>query len=91
MRGCEIDEARRGSADVPRLLLVLVPRAAPLARLVQALQMQRLRGIHTYRVEASDAGLLGLRVQHRREEWRLGGMISGLRSNPGQLAPPSLI
>ena len=68
----ELDEARRGSADDLRLLLVLVPRAAPLAWLVQALQMQRLRGIHMYRVEASYARLLGPRVQHKREEWRLG-------------------
>ena len=32
-------------------------------RLVQVLQMQHLQGIHTCREEASQAGLLDLRVQ----------------------------
>ena len=69
----ELDEARRGSVDVLRLLLVPVPRELPLAWLVQVLQMQHLRGIHTYGVEASHAGLLGPRVQLRRE--RRGGWV----------------
>ena len=58
----ELDEARQGNVDV----------LCPLTRLVQVLQLQHLRGIHTYEVEASNARLLGPRVQHRREEWRLG-------------------
>lgn len=59
----------------------------PLARLVQVLQMQHLRGIHTYRVEASHAGLLGPHVQLRRE--RNDGWVGFV--NPNQHAAPSLI
>ena len=59
----------------------------PFARLVQVLQLQHLRGIHTSRVEAvTRQTARSARATHAEEEWRLGGML-----NPIQLTSLSLI